>query len=410
MLKKILLGCIIVALSACAAVKSNLHVITAVAGNHGKITPGGDVAVYNRTDRAFVMLPDDGYRVDDVRIDGKSIGVVYSYKFSQVDQGHTIAVTFTLDTEDRNSKPATLTVPVPIPLVKAPVMHDLEEPKVSARKEAESTKATKAIAVTDTDNGESVMASRATTNKSSAQLDAISDTSVKGKAIAEEMDDRDSGFHDYTADMVMELTNSHGDQVTRYMKYRHLEMKNDGDRSMVLFQRPEDIRGTALLTHEHLKADDDQWLYLPSVKRVKRISSSNKSGSFMGSEFAYEDLSGQAPDKYVYRWLKDEACGELQCYVVEAVPRDPRSGYSKQIRWIDKKNILLRKQEYYDLKKSMLKTLVLTGYKKSESGFWRAETYDMRNHQSNKQTQLLWKNIQFGAGLTERDLSQSSLQ
>ncbi|NIT13503.1 MAG: outer membrane lipoprotein-sorting protein, partial [Candidatus Dadabacteria bacterium] len=93
-----------------------------------------------------------------------------------------------------------------------------------------------------------------------------------------------------------------------------------GDKSITVFDEPRDIEGTALLSHTKILDPDDQWLYLPAVKRVKRISSKNKSGPFVGSEFAYEDLLSQEVDKYNYKWLKDEKCGDLECHVVERYP------------------------------------------------------------------------------------------
>ncbi|HEB63048.1 MAG TPA: outer membrane lipoprotein-sorting protein, partial [Gammaproteobacteria bacterium] len=168
----------------------------------------------------------------------------------------------------------------------------------------------------------------------SAGVQAMS-AEEKGLAIAVEMDQRDTGFHDMTADMVMTLRNRKGDESVRYIRIRTLEVEGDGDKSISIFDRPRDIKGTAMLTFSHGLKADDQWLYLPGLKRVKRISSKNKSGSFMGSEFAYEDLSSQEIEKYTYKWLRDEPCGELQCYVIERVPAYKYSGYTRMVSWID---------------------------------------------------------------------------
>ncbi len=115
----------------------------------------------------------------------------------------------------------------------------------------------------------------------------------RGLAIAVEADRRDAGFEDFTAELTMVLRNRHGQESRRAMRTRNLEQESDGDKSLVIFDQPNDIRGTALLTFSHKTGDDDQWLYLPALKRVKRISSSNKSGPFVGSVFAYEDISSQ---------------------------------------------------------------------------------------------------------------------
>ena len=93
----------------------------------------------------------------------------------------------------------------------------------------------------------------------------------------------------------------------------------------------------------------DQWLYLPALKRVKRIASVNKTSSFMGSELAYEDLLSDEVEKFDYRWLRDEACGEDSCFVLERRPRYENSGYSKQVLWMDQSEYRIHGIEYYDL-------------------------------------------------------------
>ena len=104
-----------------------------------------------------------------------------------------------------------------------------------------------------------------------------------------------------------------------------------GDLGIIVFSKPRDIRGTALLTHANVEpSDDDQWLYLPAVKRVKRISSSNRTGKFVSSEFSYEDLGSQEVEDYTYKWLRDEPCptdASLTCHVTESYPKNPKSGY-----------------------------------------------------------------------------------
>ena len=119
----------------------------------------------------------------------------------------------------------------------------------------------------------------------------------KGLAIAQEDDNRDNGFQDFTASMVMVLKNRQGEESSRNIRNKTLEVENDGDKSLSIFERPRDVKGTALLNFTHKTGTDDQWLFLPALKRVKRISSANKSGSFMGSEFAFEDITSQEVEK-----------------------------------------------------------------------------------------------------------------
>ncbi len=233
----------------------------------------------------------------------------------------------------------------------------------------------------------------------------------KGLAIATEADRRDSGFKDLTAEMLMMLRNRHGQESRRAMRYRVLEVENDGDMSLTIFDSPLDVKGTAFLNYTHKVGDDDQWLYLPALKRVKRISSRNKSGSFMGSEFSYEDISGQEVEKYTYKWLRDEPCASLECHVVERYPVDRKnSGYRRQVAWIDKEEFRTWKVEYFDRKNSHLKTLSISGFEKHNGRFWRAAELHMVNHQTGKSTVLQFAKFRFGTGLSAADFSKNSLK
>ena len=234
----------------------------------------------------------------------------------------------------------------------------------------------------------------------------------KGLKIAQAADARDAGFADFTANMVMTLKNRTGNTSTRIIRIKTLEGKNDGDKSLSLFDEPADVKGTAMLTFSHGLQADDQWLYLPALKRVKRINSRNKSGPFMGSEFAFEDLGSQEVEKYKYKYLREEACGEgnaWKCHVIERTPAYEYSGYTKQVVWIDTKEYRPTKVMFYDRKNTLLKTLVSTGYKEYAGHHWRPSLMSMQNHQSGKSTTLQWNNYQFKTGLSDRDFNRKSL-
>jgi hypothetical protein len=173
---------------------------------------------------------------------------------------------------------------------------------------------------------------------------------------------------------------------------------------------PPDVAGTALLSHSRILEPDDQWLYLPALKRVKRISSVNKSGPFVGSEFAFEDLTALELGKFDYRHLGEEPCGERRCDVVERVPRYEHSGYSRQKAWIDGEVFQVRKVEYYDRKDTLLKTLTLSGYRRYEEGWWRAHRLSMVNHVTGKETDLVYSDYEFGLGLGEDDFARGALE
>ena len=231
-----------------------------------------------------------------------------------------------------------------------------------------------------------------------------------GLAIAIEADKRDTGFVDSTANMTMELRNKQGDTSVRNIRIKTLEVQGDGDKSMSIFDQPADVKGTAFLTFSHAIESDQQWMFLPSIKRVKRINSKNKSGPFMGSEFAFEDISSQEVEKYTYKYLRDETVNGVDCFVVERVPAYKHSGYTRQLGWINKAEYRPEKNVFYDRKNSLLKTLTYSGYKKYLDQYWRADQLSMENHQTGKSTLLKWSNYQFKTGMKVKDFTRNSLK
>ncbi|MCG7871134.1 MAG: outer membrane lipoprotein-sorting protein [Candidatus Thiodiazotropha lotti] len=232
----------------------------------------------------------------------------------------------------------------------------------------------------------------------------------RGLQIAKEVDTRDTGFHDFKASMTMLLKNRHGEESLRDMRNQTLEVENDGDKTLVVFDEPRDVKGTALLSFSHKAGDDDQWLYLPALKRVKRIASRNKSGPFMGSEFAYEDISSQEVEKYTYKFIEESTHEGIASLLLERYPVDPNSGYTRQQMWVDKERYIPIKIDYYDRKNVLLKTLVFRGYQQYLDQYWRADEMYMENHQTGKSTLLTWKQYDFRSGLTDADFNKNSLK
>ncbi|MGD8326917.1 MAG: outer membrane lipoprotein-sorting protein [Sphingomonadales bacterium] len=233
----------------------------------------------------------------------------------------------------------------------------------------------------------------------------------KGLAIARAADAKDQGFQDSMAALTMILRDAQGQEATRQLLIKTLEAPKDdaGDWSLVVFHSPADVKGTALLTHAEILEADNQWLYLPALKRVKRIASGNRAGPFMGSEFAYEDMAAAEVDKYSYRYLRTEPCGALMCEVIERKPKYKYSGYTKMLVWIDKQHLRNQRIEYYDRRGEHSKTLVFKAYRLYGEKYWRAHDLVMTNHKTGKSTQLLWSRFKFGAGLDEADFSRTSL-
>ena len=229
----------------------------------------------------------------------------------------------------------------------------------------------------------------------------------EGLEVAKAAEQADLGFNSSSVNLEMILKNKNGQASNRSLTIRTLELTEDGDKSLITFNSPKDVKGTSTLTFTHKAGADDQWLYLPSIKRVKRISSSNKSGPFVGSEFAYEDLSSQEVEKYYHTFI-EEKDGLL---IVEQDPVDPKSGYTRRLVSYNKnKGYRIEKIEFYDRKNALLKTLTYGEYKLYKNRFWRALTLVMVNHQNNKETILKFDDYNFDIGLNDEDFTQNALK
>ena len=235
--------------------------------------------------------------------------------------------------------------------------------------------------------------------------------SQKGYEIAARSDRSDYGFGDSKVDATMILRNAAGQVTERSLSFSTLEKEDEtvGDKSLVIFNSPRDVEGTALLSHAKILKPDDQWLYLPALKRVKRIASANKSGPFVGSEFAFEDFTITELNKFSYAYVGEEELDGAMVDVVDRFPRYEKSGYTKQRSWIDQTDLQARKLEFYDRRGDLMKTLTLSDYR-SYDGILRAHKLSMVNHKTKKETDLVYGDFEFKTGLDDGDFVMGVLQ
>ncbi|WP_347330762.1 outer membrane lipoprotein-sorting protein [Marinimicrobium locisalis] len=253
---------------------------------------------------------------------------------------------------------------------------------------------------------------------------AASDTGTadRGRELAEALDTKDKGYQDAVAKLTMIIRNSAGEETRRELTVKTLEQTNDGDYSLMRFEFPADIRGTTLLTQPNHDGEDRQWLFMPSINRVKRISSRNKSGPFVGSEFSFEDLSDHSVDDYEYQLLGKADCAlslnnkdheerrkNIQCERLERIPKDKYSGYSKEILSVDPEHYRIVKIQYYDRKGSLLKVFSTYRFKLFDNEYWRPLKVEMSNVQTGKTTELHYDKLTFGTGLNNSDFHRSAL-
>lgn len=238
---------------------------------------------------------------------------------------------------------------------------------------------------------------------------------AKGQSIVDEAERRGEGYEDMTATLRMTIRNPRGAEAVRELDVKALEM-TAGSRSLTIVQQPKDVRGTALLTHAFDAEADQQWLFFPAVKRVKRIASRAKSGPFMGSEFSYEDFSATASEKYHYKLLGEEKIvieGEeaIDCWVVERIPKpEAESSYSRHKSWVEKENLWLVRVEYFDTNGDHLKTLQAADFELHDDKYWRANELVMTNVRTKGASILRWDDVQFGTGLSARDFDIDALK
>ncbi|MDJ0840720.1 MAG: outer membrane lipoprotein-sorting protein [Acidobacteriota bacterium] len=230
----------------------------------------------------------------------------------------------------------------------------------------------------------------------------------EGLRIARLLDEFNNGFVSEYAELEMTLINAHGDKTVRKMINEAREQKNDGDRSIASFLWPADVKGTRLLTWSRKDGDDDQWLYLPSLKRVKRISSRGKSGAFMGSEFSYEDLGSQEVEEYKHKFLEEKEMDGRKAWVLERIPVSRKSGYSKEIAFFDQEYMQPLRIEYFDRKGELLKIATFTDYKPYGKWF-RVGHILMDNVQTRKKSTLVFSKRELGREFDSEHFSSDSL-
>lgn len=234
----------------------------------------------------------------------------------------------------------------------------------------------------------------------------------RGEEIAKKIADANVGYHDMSAHLEMILEDAEGQSSKRVMRVKSLERPaaDEGDLSLVVFEAPRDVKGMALLSHAAVRGEDEQWLYLPAAKRVRRIAGGNTSGPFVGSEFAYEDITGTEVGKYAWRFVGEGTCPDSgdKCFQLESRPKYEKSGYSRRVVWVDASAYRVHKIDFYDRKEALLKTLTYKNYAK-HGRFWRAGEWEMKNHQSGKKTRLLFTELTFENGFDESDFHRSVL-
>jgi hypothetical protein len=167
----------------------------------------------------------------------------------------------------------------------------------------------------------------------------------------------------------MVITAKNGSTTERVIDQYSKPLKTADDaqgksRTVIVFQQPASVRGTRFLTMENTSGDDDQWIFLPSLGKVRRIASSEGGSSFMGTDMSYADLSAASRDvdEDTHTLLREEQYEGAACYVIQSLPKDASYQYAKMLLWIDQATLVNYKIEAYDRRGTLIKTLVSSGF------------------------------------------------
>ncbi|RLD61059.1 MAG: outer membrane lipoprotein-sorting protein [Bacteroidetes bacterium] len=221
---------------------------------------------------------------------------------------------------------------------------------------------------------------------------------LTGKQIVEKAYNRPTG-DDQTSNLTMTLTNKSGSQRVRKIKQFTKDF-GEVEKKIMFFLSPADVKNTSFMNWSYdSDKSDDQWIYLPALKKTKRISSDSKSDYFMGSDFTYDDLGDRKLDDDTHKLLREETINGKPCYVVESVSKDEDYMYSKTVTWIRKDNFIGVKKEFYDEDEELLKILTIKKVEKI-SGFWIITHSEMKNVQKNHKTSMVLSNVQVNSGVS----------
>ncbi len=244
-------------------------------------------------------------------------------------------------------------------------------------------------------------------------VSGVNAQTLTGRDIAQKVKDRPDG-DTRSSEMTMKLINKRGSvRERKVISYSMDYGKNMKDKkTLMFFQYPGDVKGTGFLTwdYDEIGKDDDKWLYLPAMKKTRRISgSSAKKDYFMGTDFTYDDMGSRNIDEDTHKLLREETVDGHKCWVLESTPKDTRDIFSKKISWVRQDCAVSIKVEYYDKMNKLHRVLVMSDIEKVE-GFWIAKKMDMKNVQTNHETIITIANPKYNIPLEENTFTVAKLE
>ena len=233
---------------------------------------------------------------------------------------------------------------------------------------------------------------------------------LSGRDIVQKVKDRPDG-DTRSSELSMTLINKGGSKRERKISSFAMDVGKD-TKQIMFFRYPNDVKGTGFLTvdYDDISKDDDKWLYLPAMKKTRRISGkSSKTDYFMGSDFTYDDVGERNVDEDTHTLLREEKVDGVDCWVVESVPKKSDEIFSKKVMWIRKDCLIAAKVEYYD-KLGKLHRFLKVEKVAQVDGFWAIAKMRLDNVQTNHKTILEFNDLKFNIPLDAKTFTVPRLE
>lgn len=247
------------------------------------------------------------------------------------------------------------------------------------------------------------------------QFIAYSQELPKGSSIVENVNKRNEGKQ-LIQTISLELTDKRGKKRNQELEYKRKDVKGKRN-SMILYSSPVNVKGTSFLTYDYDESgrDDDQWLYLPALRKTRRISAAKRGDYFLGTDLTYQDIKKSTKietSDFIFKALKRVSVEERECYLVEAIPLSEKIskelGYSKVHFYIDSEIYMPRKMEYWDTNGNSLKTFDLKSIKKVQ-GVWTPHLFEIENHKTDHKTKIVFDNSDYQKAISDDDFTQEAM-
>lgn len=236
---------------------------------------------------------------------------------------------------------------------------------------------------------------------------------LTGLQVMEREETQNKGDDEFNK-MSMKLINNRGQERNRKVEYYRKTDAEDNDKILMRFLEPADVKGVGLLTVEYSDRDDDQWLYLPALKKVRRITASDQGDNFMGTDFTYEDIRSEKLDQHTYTVTGSEMIDGHDCFVIEAVPSTEKqkkeSSYSRRELWVRKDIFLTVQAKFYDKKGELFKVEVRKDAVEAAPNIYRPNFMEMKNLKTGHTTQLTFDERRINTGIDDQVFTERELK